>query len=86
MADLISAVFTPDNVALGKYEQAKTELTIISPDAERLIGIIEAESSDVERRTAFVETSAREIAAGADYSKVENMEQLEEKSGELIKM
>ena len=63
---------------LIEYENAKINLCKVSIDADRLIEIIEKESNDIERRTAFIETTFREICAGADYSRVENMDQLAE--------
>lgn len=57
------------------YDRAKTELMAVAGAdlADKLIKIVEDESNDVERRTAFLDTTAEEIAHGADYSKCETI-------------
>lgn len=56
-----------------QYEKLKNEIREISPYAEKLIRIIEAESDNPERQIAFLETTKEELLAGADYSKCETI-------------
>lgn len=57
------------------YDHARTRLIQIS-GSDKLINIIEAESSDYDRRMAFIETTITELLAGADYSQCETIEDM----------
>ena len=57
------------------YDRARTRLIQIS-GSDKLINIIEAESSDYDRRMAFIETTITELLAGADYSQCETIEDM----------
>lgn len=58
------------------YEEAKTQLRLISIDADKIIKIVEEESSEYDRRLAFLETTYKEICSGADYSKCETIQDI----------
>ena len=57
------------------YDRARTRLIQIS-GSDKLINIIEAESSDYDRRMAFIETTITELLAGTDYSQCETIEDM----------
>jgi len=57
------------------YDRARTRLIQIS-GSDKLINIIEAESSDYDRRMAFIETTVTELLAVADYSQCETIEDM----------
>lgn len=74
----------PDSIAIAarhmnslqiNYDRARTRLIQIS-GSDKLINIIEAESSDYDRRMAFIETTVTELLAGADYSQCETIEDM----------
>lgn len=60
-----------------RYKEMKADLRNASPEhADRIIEIIERESWDYNRRMAFMETTYREIRAGADYSKCKTIDDI----------
>ena len=74
----MSGEFAPvklNGVMSTEYHDAKNRLISVAGEelANKLIKIIDDESNDVERRTAFLDTTAEEIAHGADYSKCETI-------------
>lgn len=67
------------------YEECTNSLYALVPDiAGKLIGIVESESYDIERRIAFLKTTIEEICAGADYSKCENIDDMSEVYAESL--
>lgn len=59
------------------YEENKNFLKYVAPDvAEKLISIIESESEDFSRRSAFLQTTIEEICHGADYSMCKNVDDM----------
>lgn len=61
----------------SRYEELKSIIRKLSPTAaERVIKIVEEESNDIERRIAFLDSTIQEISAGADYSKVETIDDM----------
>ena len=64
-------------VQYRKYDEARTKLRHIAPDiADKLIKIIDDESYDLERRTAFLDMTMQEMCAGTDYSKCETIDDI----------
>ena len=58
---------------LNDYEKVIRKLRSVSIDADNLINIIENESTDIERKIAFLETTCEEILKGADYSQCKSL-------------
>lgn len=66
---------SPDPLVI-QYDELKMQLYAITADAEKLIRIVEDESQDMERRIAFLESTKKELLAGADYSKCETIDDM----------
>lgn len=66
-----------------RYDKATTELNMIF-GSDKLTKIIEAESSDYDRRMAFIETTIQELLNGADYSKCETIDDMAEVYSESL--
>ena len=66
-----------------RYDKATTELNMIF-GSDKLTKIIEAESSDYDRRMAFFETTRQELLNGADYSKCETIDDMAEVYSESL--
>lgn len=66
-----------------RYDKAVTELNMIF-GSDKLTKIIEAESSDYDRRMAFIETTRQELLSGADYSKCETIDDMAEVYSESL--
>ena len=73
LSELLNQLYIMASENAVKYDELKTRIRTITPDAEKLIQIIENESDDIERRIAFLETTIEELLAGADYSKCETI-------------
>lgn len=68
-----------------KYNQLVEEIRYLCGN-DKLIKIVEAESEDYSRRIAFLETTKAELAAGADYSQCETIEDMAKVySGSLLR-
>lgn len=76
LSELLNQLYIMASENAVKYDELKTSIRTITPDAEKLIRIIENESDDIERRIAFLETTVEEILAGADYSKCETIKDI----------
>ena len=76
LSELLNQLYIMASENAVKYDELKTSIRTITPDAEKLIRIIENESDDIERRIAFLETTIEEILAGADYSKCETIKDI----------
>ena len=57
LSELLNQLYIMASKNAVKYEELKTSIMAITPDAEKLIRIIENESDDIERRIAFLETT-----------------------------
>lgn len=73
LSDLVGKLYVMASKNAVRYDELKTQIRTIAPNAEKLIQIIETESGDIERRIAFLETTIEELLAGADYSKCETI-------------
>ncbi len=73
LSELLNQLYIMASENAARYDELKTSIRKITPDAEKLIQIIENESDDIERRIAFLETTIEELLAGADYSKCETI-------------
>jgi hypothetical protein len=76
LSELLNQLYIMASENAVKYDELKTRIRTITPDAEKLIQIIENESDDIERRIAFLETTVEELLAGADYSKCETIKDI----------
>lgn len=76
LSELLNQLYIMASKNAVKYDELKTRIRTITPDAEKLIQIIENESDDIERRIAFLETTVEELLAGADYSKCETIKDI----------
>lgn len=76
LSELLNQLYIMASENAVKYDELKTRIRTITPDAEKLIQIIENESDDIERRIAFLETTIEELLAGADYSKCETIKDI----------
>ncbi len=76
LSELLEQLHIMASKNAARYDELKTSIMTITPDAENLIRIIENESSDIERRIAFLETTIEEILAGADYSKCKSIDDI----------
>lgn len=76
MEKIMDAMKQPQDPLAIRYDEAKMRLYTITPDAEKLIQIVEDESQDTERRIAFLETTEEEMLSGADYSKCETIDDM----------
>ena len=76
LSELLNQLYIMASKNAVKYDELKTSIRTITPDAEKLIQIIENESDDIERRIAFLETTVEELLAGADYSKCETIKDI----------
>ena len=76
MEKIMDAMKQPPDPLAIRYDEAKMRLYTITPDAEKLIRIVEDESQDIERRIAFLETTEEEMLSGADYSKCETIDDM----------
>ena len=72
----MQAMLQPPDPLVIQYDELKTQLYAITADAEKLIRIVEDESQDMERRIAFLESTKKELLAGADYSKCETIDDM----------
>lgn len=76
LSELLNQLYIMASKNAIKYDELKTSIRAITPDAEKLIQIIENESDDIERRIAFLETTIEELLSGADYSKCETIKDI----------
>lgn len=58
------------------YDKIKMNLRFLLNNADKLIKIVECESNEIARRTAFLETTIEAILSGADYSKCETIDDM----------